>query len=138
MLKEIRHVGIVVKNMKKALHFYKDFLKLQVIKSKLEEGEYIETLLGKKGIKLNTVKLGIIKDSKPLIELYHFENEEQPNYEGFQHISFTVENIKVLRVFLLGKGIKPISLPQEDKDKKHLVMFSRDPDGNLLEFVEVL
>lgn len=138
MLTDIRHFCIVTKDMKKALHFYKDFLKLKVIKSKLEEGSYINTLLGGKGIKLNTVKLGITKDSKPLIELYQFENDNSATKGDFHHISFTVDNIRALRIFLLGKGLKPISEPQFDENGEHLVMFVRDYDQNLLEFCEVL
>ena len=71
MITNIRHFGIVVKNMEKALHFYKDFLKLKIIKMKLEEGKYINTLLGLQRCKLHTVKLGITKDNIPLIELNH-------------------------------------------------------------------
>lgn len=136
MLLNIRHFCLVTKNLKNSLHFYRDFLKLKVVSTKLEEGFYIDTLLGEKNIKLNTVKLGITKDSKPLIELYQFEDDNSATKGDFHHISFTVENIKALRMFLLGKGIKALSEPQLDEEKKHLVMFCRDYDQNLLEFVE--
>ena len=136
MITNIRHFAIEVKNMRKALHFYRDFLKLKVIKTKLEEGKYITTLLGLQHCKLHTVKLGITKDSLPSIELYQFEDNNSATKGDFHHISFTVEDIKILRMLLLGKGIKPISEPQIDEEKKHLVMLIRDYDQNLLEFVE--
>ena len=49
MIENIRHICIVVKDLKKSLRFYEDFLGLKVQKQRLEEGKYIETLYGIKG-----------------------------------------------------------------------------------------
>jgi catechol 2,3-dioxygenase-like lactoylglutathione lyase family enzyme len=139
MLLNLRHSAIVVRDLNKALNFYKDFLGLKVITTKLEKGKYIESLLGIPNIKVTTVKLGTTeKNSLILLELYHFEDGMAITLGGFHHISFTVNDIKTLRMFLLGKGIIPISEPQLDQDKKHLVMFVRDYDGNLIELCECL
>ena len=40
-MKAIRHTGIVVSDMKKALHFYRDLLGLKEVKRMDETGNYI-------------------------------------------------------------------------------------------------
>ena len=129
---------ITTKDLKKCLSFYKDFLGLKVITQKLEEGSYIENLLGLKDVKLTYVKLRSKDNPIPVLEIYYFEDGRKVNIGDFHHISFTVDNIVNLKFFLAGKGIKALSEPQLDHEKKNLVMFCRDYDNNLIEFVEVI
>lgn len=138
MITNIRHMGIVTKNLKKALSFYRDFLGLKVVVHKTEEGHYIDTLLGLKETKLTFVKLRSKDNPIPVLEIYYFENETPITIGNYSHISFTVDNIKSLKTFLSGKGIKTISEPQLNHEKTHLIMFCRDYDENLIEFVETL
>jgi catechol 2,3-dioxygenase-like lactoylglutathione lyase family enzyme len=136
MISNIRHSCIVTKDLKKCLSFYRDFLGLKVITQKLEEGSYIENLLGLKDVKLTYVKLRSKNNPIPVLEIYYFEDGREVNIGDFHHIAFTVDNITSLKSFLKGKGFKPLSEPQLDHEKKNLVMFCRDPDNNLIEFCE--
>lgn len=126
----IRHSGIVVKNLEKALEFYIGILGLKYVNSNEEKGNYIGSLLGLDSliwIKLKT-------DNGDLLELYCMAHYKKGEY---QHVAFTVDNIAKMRRKLIKKDIlcSPIKI---DKQKKHKVLFCKDYENNLLEIVEEL
>ena len=57
MITKIRHTGIVVEDLDKALEFYRDVLEFKVEKSMNERGPFIETILGLKGVVVTTIKM---------------------------------------------------------------------------------
>ena len=123
---KIRHFGIPVENMDRALEFYRDLLGLKVQKDQIEEGEFIETILGKKYLKFRTVKMG---DKDVMIELV----------QGYHpHVAFTVKDVEEEYKRLKKKGIKFLSKPQVSASGKARVVFCRDNDYNLVELVEEL
>lgn len=138
----IRHSGILVTDLKKALYFYKELLQMEeVSRGKLDpRRSYI--LLDIR-LPLTWVKLKL-PGSDMLIELYFFENDTENHIKemlltkSFNHISFTVKNAEYLKSMLLVNGVECTSNPEFDKEKKHKLFFARDFDGNLLEFVEVV
>ena len=52
LIKNIRHTGIVVQNLKKTLNFFTKELGFKVIKKQLEKGQFIEKILKLKKLKL--------------------------------------------------------------------------------------
>ena len=46
MLTDVRHIGIVVKNIENSLKFYRDIFGLQIQRSMNESGKYIDNMLG--------------------------------------------------------------------------------------------
>ena len=142
-MKEIRHVGIVVKDMEKALYFYRDLLGFKVAKKMQESGNYIDTVCGVANMSVITVKLSA--DDNNLIELLCFlfpvsKNDTAKGLtdSGFSHISCTVENVNAIYDRLIKAGIRFNSLPQVSSDGCAKVAFCRDPEGNFIELVEVL
>jgi catechol 2,3-dioxygenase-like lactoylglutathione lyase family enzyme len=142
-MKGLRHVGIVVKDMKRALCFYRDLLGFKIIKERQEVGNYIDTICGGKDISVMTVKLAA--DDNNLIELLYFTAPLSKNNVtkgltdvGFSHISCTVENINVVYERLSKAGIRFNSQPQVSSDGYAKVVFCLDPEGNFIELVEVL
>ena len=73
MIKEVRHIGIVVNNMENSLKFYQDLLGLKIIKDMDEQGGYINNMLSLDDVQVRTVKLsaGI---GNTLIELLDFKS----------------------------------------------------------------
>ena len=61
MIKAIRHVGIVVSNLEKALSFWRDKLGFSVVSQMEETGAHIDAMMGLSGVRVTTVKL-VIKD----------------------------------------------------------------------------
>jgi len=141
-MKAIRHTGIVVRNLDKALNFYKSVLGLKVQKKMNESGKYIDNLIGLKGVKVKTIKMSA--DDGNLIELLYFESHPRKNIKrdicdiGYSHISFTVEDVDREYERLKTSGIKFSSVPQVSPDGKAKVVFCQDPEGNFIELVEQL
>ena len=141
MIKDFRHACIVVKNLNRALKFYRDTLGLKVFKILTVEGKYPETLLNIKGIKLTYVKMCSLRQSKnspPLFELHYWQNPRISSPKGYNHISFTVKDIDYEYKRLSKLGVKFISRPIKTPYVNTKVCFAYDPDNNLIEFVEEL
>lgn len=142
-MKGLRHVGIVVKDLEKALHFYHVLLGLKVVKQKQESGDYIDIACGIKNISVTIVKLAAEDNS--LIELLCFiapmsENNSvrKLNKLGFSHISFTVANIDKEYGRLAKAGVNFISSPHVSPDGCAKIAFCQDIEGNFIELVEEL
>lgn len=141
-MKAIRHVGIAVSSLNKALHFYKDTLGLKIKREMIESGKYIDNLSALKGVRVKTIKMSA--DDGNLIELlyYEFHPGKPVNRNicsiGYSHIAFTVENLDYEYKRLKEKRVKFNCAPQISPNGKAKVAFCRDPEGNLIELVEVL
>ncbi len=142
MIKDIRHTGIVVKDLESSLHFYRDLLGLQIIKKMEETGDYIDNISSLKKVQVATVKMS--SPSGQMIELlkYNSHPAEQKMREiceiGISHIAFTVDDLDAEYERLKGKGIQFNSPPQLSPDGYAKVTFCRAPEGTLIELVEVL
>ncbi len=142
MIKNIRHTGIVVSNLDKTLHFYRDILGLKIKREMIESGKYIDSLSGLKEVRVKTIKMSA--DDGNLIELLYYGSHPRKSINrdicdiGYSHIAFTVENLGYEYKRLKEKGIKFNCTPQISPDGKAKVVFCRDPEGNLIELVEEL
>jgi catechol 2,3-dioxygenase-like lactoylglutathione lyase family enzyme len=135
-----RHIGIVVNDLDKQLRFYRDVLELEVYYEKLEEGEFLEHILGsKKGAKAYIVKLG--KNNQTIVELLDFSFSESPfEYNaktlfdfGYTHFAIIVNDIDEL-----SRKIDLINTPKINGDGTFKVCFCKDPEGNLIELVQCI
>jgi lactoylglutathione lyase len=141
MIRDFRHTCIIVKNLDKSLKFYKDILGLKVFKILTVEGKFTEMVFNKKGIKLTYVKLRTKEQShnKPAIfELHYWHRPKILIKPGYNHISFTVEDLDYEYRRLRSLGVKFISKPIISPDKQTKICFGYDPDRNLIEFVQDL
>lgn len=141
MIKGFRHTCILVKDLEKALRFYRDILGLKVEKIIELEGKYPETILGIKGVRLTYVKMrskNQNKNSPPLFELHCWERPKIKIKPGYSHVSFTVKNLDYEYKRLKGKGVRFISKPINTPYTNTRVCFCYDPENNLVELVEDL
>ena len=142
MIKDIRHTGIVVVDLRSSLYFYRDLLGFRIEKEKQEKSEFIDKILGLSGAEITTVKM--VSPHGQMIELlkYHTHSEKQKPrkiYEiGISHLAFTVDDLDMKYERLKDKGIKFISSPRLSPDKYAKVAFCRAPEGTFIELVEVL
>ncbi len=130
-MKTIRHCGIVVSDMEKSLHFYRDILGLKIKVDALEEGEFIDTILGMQKVKVRTVKMAA-DEGDSLVELLFYHSQPK----GASHTAFTVENLDNEYKKLKDQGVKFISEPQVSPNGKAKVALCYDPDGVPVELVE--
>ena len=143
-MKAVRHFGIVVRDLQGSLHFYRDLLGLKVVKAMDETGEFIDLLLSLKDARVTTIKMSA--DNGPtLVEILAFNSHSRDpcgDYEAFRvgpsHIAFTVDDLDAVYHHLLNAEVHFNAPPQLSPDGSAKVTFCRDPDGTLVELVEVL
>ena len=145
MIKNMRHAGLVVRDLDISLVFYQELLGLSVFKRMKEKGHYIERGVGITGASLEWVKLQAADGS--LLELIQYNSttdtpqkvKNAPSDQlGCSHVAFTVKNLDLLHKTLVDKGYNCNSEPQMSPDGMVKVMYCHDPDGIILELVEEL
>lgn len=142
MVKNIRHIGIVVSDLKSSLCFYRDILGFKVAKQLNESSKYIDTLLGLRNVNVTTVKMTC--SSGQMIELLYFKippctTESRPIYTvGPTHISFTIGDLEKEYQKFTKVGVQFVSEPVVSPDGYAKVAFCRAPEGTFIELVEVL
>ena len=142
MIKEVRHVGIVVNNMENSLNFYRDLLGLKIVRDMDERGNHLDNMLSLDNVEVRTVKLSV-QDNITLIELLEFKSHNDNQVRNFytigaSHVAFTVENIEKLYQNLSVKNVEFNAPPQKSPDGLVKVTFCKDPDGTPIELVEIL
>lgn len=143
---EFRHAGLVVENLEQMLQFYVNVLGMTVVKRSDEDENYIGKVLGLKRAKLTTVKMFVDDPRGGLLELLYFPERKHkkkhlkiyPNSPGFTHIALTVKDVDKLFEKLKKKGIKFLSRPQKSPDGYARIVFCKDPEGNIVELVQLL
>jgi catechol 2,3-dioxygenase-like lactoylglutathione lyase family enzyme len=143
MLLNTRHAGLVVHDLECMLHFWREVMGLQVVVDFWEEGSFIDTVQGLSGVRLHMIKLRAPDGS--MIELLKDEAHPTPPPEhnalcdrGIRHLAFTVADVEAARETLRREGCETLSEPVTAPDGKARLFFARDPEGNLLEMVQVL
>ena len=143
MIKGLRHAGIVVADLDRALTFWCDTLGFRVQRQMLESGPFIDTLLGMTGVEVVTSKL--VGADGNLIELLHFHSHpDLPAWQGtthttgLTHLAFTVNDLDDLYARLTKAGVRFFTTPQISPDGGAKVVYASGPENLLLEFVEVL
>ena len=138
----IRHTGIVVKDIDKSIDFYTNLLGFEITKDQVEKGEYIDIFLGIKDVEVRTVKMSL--QNGDMLELLNFHSHPKYNEAayitriGCSHFALTVENLDSLFDKLKSEGIHLINPPTKSPDGKAKVVFCKDPDGTWIELVEEL
>ncbi len=144
MVKAIRHAGIVVSDVEKALHFYRDLLGLTMHRDMVEEGPFVDGLLGLQNVKVRTMKMAA--DDGNLIELLYYlspdhvrtpQKKEMPDI-GASHVAFTVDDIDSLYAQLVAEGARFNAEPTVSVDGKAKVAYCYDFDGTPIELVQML
>jgi catechol 2,3-dioxygenase-like lactoylglutathione lyase family enzyme len=143
-VRAVRHAGIVVEDLERSLGFYRDVLGLTVKSQALEEGPFVDVLLGLSGTRVRTVKLGA-PEGAALVELLAFEAPAADarraitvKTPGPTHVALTVHDVAGLTAALQAAGGSLVGPVQVSPDGKVQVCYARDPEGNFLELVEEL
>jgi catechol 2,3-dioxygenase-like lactoylglutathione lyase family enzyme len=143
VIKEVRHTGIVITDMEKSLAFYRDLLGLKIANDSIEEGDYIDSVLGLSDIRVHIVKMTAPDGSMVELLQYHSHPRKAPSSRqlcdiGCSHVAFTVDDIDKEYNRLLKSGVKFVTPPRVSPDGYAKVTFCLDPEGNFVELAEVL
>lgn len=141
---QVRHVGIVVKDLDRSLWFYQELLGLDLQRRMVENGPSIENILALEGVEVETVKLGA-REGDTLVELIKFRSHPISVPQGVRmltagptHVAFTVDDLRARYLYMKAQGVKFNCPPQISPDGKVLLTYCQDPDGTLVELVELL
>jgi len=143
MVLNIRHTGIVVSDLVKESQFYLT-LGFKEVSRAIEEGEFISQVTGIEEVKIEWIKM--TAPDKNLIELIKYHSHPMnsavknspSNKLGCSHIAFTVENINETCNIIAGYGGSIVNNPATSTDGKVKVAYCHDPEGVLLEIVELV
>ena len=142
--KTFRHVGISVSDIEKSLRFYVEYLNFEPLRSHLSQsGPYISSLVGLEDAE---VDIRILKCSDgSLLELLHYKSHmkiagknAQASEVGRPHLAFSVRDLQALYARREEFGVFFKSVPLNSPDAPVLVAYCHDPDGTIIELVEVI
>jgi catechol 2,3-dioxygenase-like lactoylglutathione lyase family enzyme len=143
MITQLRHTGLVVADLDKALHFWRDVLGFQVARQMEESGPHIDAMMGLRNVRVTTVKLTVPEGG--MIELLHFHSHPDrpvwtgtPHSTGFTHVAMTVDDLVATCKKLAAAGATFFAPPQLSPDGNVRVTYCQGPEGVLLELVEML
>ncbi|HWA08666.1 MAG TPA: VOC family protein [Opitutaceae bacterium] len=150
MLQGIDHINIVVADLARSVDFYTRVLGFTKAKEAYLEGEWIDRIVGLRGVRARVVYV-VAPAGEPRLELLCYENPKgatftanaHPNTAGLRHLALRVRDLAGMTARLKTAGVKffsePVRVPdgvvQHDAGTKTLV-YCTDPDGVILELTE--
>ena len=146
MLKSFFHSGFIVQDVDRAVEFYTSVLGLELLMRTERQGEFIDQVLGFSGTHIKGAFLDL-GEGHQLELIQYLSPPSGPgginrNDLGAAHLAFYVENIDQFHAAKSQRGLRPINPPAEHRDEAgkliRKVLYAQDPDGNWLEFVELL
>ncbi len=146
MLKSFFHSGFIVRDVDRTVEFYTNVLGLNVAMRMERQGEFIDQVLGFTGARIKGAFLDL-GDGHQLELIQYLSPASGPgginrNDLGAAHVAFYVEDIDQFYAEKSRQGLRPINPPAEHRDEQgkliRKVLYAQDPDGNWLEFVELL
>ena len=139
----IRHAGIVVSDMERSLRFYRDLLGMEVWADFNENSDYVQAVTNVPGANVRMVKLKAADGVS--IELLQYISHPQdvpvPSKAcdvGCNHVALQVDDLDSLYEKLSAAGIHFNAPPSVSPDGGAKVTYCRDPEGVLIELVEIL
>lgn len=140
----ILHVDILTEDIDKMKKFYEEKLDMAVISDQIVQGDIVKFFSNKFH---DTYRIVLLQDSKvgTMLELMEFIDNEHVSIkkEGIPRvtITFLTSSLKKKMHILKKRGLNPDSaIFNVDLSKvgTSRVVFYRDPDGNLVEFLEMV
>ena len=141
MLLNIRHTGLVVRDILKSKKFYEG-LGFVVARQMTETGEFISHVVGIPNVQIETIKMK--SPDGGLIELLQYMPidhdtlviKQLSNQLGCSHLALTVRSIDEFCVLIKNLGGSVVNPPRKSNDGKVSVAYCHDNEGILLEIVQ--
>jgi catechol 2,3-dioxygenase-like lactoylglutathione lyase family enzyme len=139
------HVAITVSDTERSLGFYCDLLGLEKVEQHPLEGDKIEKALGLSGARAQSTRLSAPGTPSILIDLMEFHAPETgkcippSGAVGSTHFCLAVDGLADVYETLTAKGVEFVSEPVtfELTEGSVTVVFTHDPDGNVVELMDL-
>lgn len=151
MIRGIDHINVVVADLARSVAFYTEVLGFRKTADVVMEGDWIEAIIGLKGVKGLVAFVELPGGGGPRIELLQYvapagvalPENSRANTLGLRHVAFRVDDIAGMAARLRAAGVTmfsgPVKVPQGvvkfAAGDKSLCYFL-DPDGTILELCE--
>jgi methylmalonyl-CoA/ethylmalonyl-CoA epimerase len=131
MVKKIEHIGIAVSSIEKSLPVYEALLGVKSYKVEVVESEFVKTAF----IQIGESKIELLEATNPESTIAKFLDKRG---QGFHHIAFDVDNIKVEIDRLKEIGFELIHLsPKSGADNKIIAfLHPKSTEGLLIELCQ--
>jgi catechol 2,3-dioxygenase-like lactoylglutathione lyase family enzyme len=135
------HAGITVSDFNRAVRFYWEVFGCPLVGVADTPPERVRTFFGVEA-PAPQCKIGWIRvPGGGVLEIFAFEPHRPPepvvwHRVGLTHISFDVRNTRRWYHYLKAKGVECVSAP-EVSPRGHSFFFAKDPDGNLIELIDL-
>lgn len=123
------HIGIRVSDRQRALAFYQ---RLGFVESARFPAHEANEMLTPDGVRINLIFNGARRPGARNVLL-----DEPVKLPGMTHPAFVVDDLEALQAWLAGQAIRITEGPQRIGPRR-IALFIRDPDGNVLEFNQLL
>ncbi len=139
------HVSVTVSNMERSLAFYCDLLGLKEVERHRLEGETISKMAGKPGVIMEVVRLeapetpGVMLDLQQYVAPEGKVSDAQLGDVAHSHLCFGVPDVWGTYCDLKTGGVEFVSEPVSFDLEWGIVyvVFFKDPDGFILELMQV-
>jgi catechol 2,3-dioxygenase-like lactoylglutathione lyase family enzyme len=135
------HVGLTVSNFNQAVKFYWRVFGCPLVGVADTPPERVRTFFGVDAPS-PSCKIGWIRvPGGGVLEIFEFAPRQPPvdvpwNRVGLTHISFNVRGLDRWHRWLTENGVECLSRP-ERSPRGHSFFFAKDPDGNLIELMDL-
>lgn len=138
------HTGFTVSDLDRSIEFYRDVLGMTLYRRQTGTAEYLSTITGFAGVKL---EIALLKtpDGNGMLELLQYVShpapptERETNRPGNAHVCFKVADIHAACEELRQREVRLISPPAEITAGVHkgaYGVYLRDPDGFTVELFQ--
>lgn len=149
MIRGVHHTGLTVRDMSRALAFYRDLLGLTIDPRRTNRfrGQMVSHITGYQNCDLDIVMLDVGSGAR--IQLEEFKSPVgQPQDirwcdPGSGHINLEVDDVHALcerlraaGVPILSHGGGPVALGAESSNAGGWMLAVKDPDGHIVEFLQ--
>jgi catechol 2,3-dioxygenase-like lactoylglutathione lyase family enzyme len=125
----IDHIGIRVTNAEVSRAFYAQFGFVETEYFADDQANEMET---PSGVRINLIMNGVAREnSKNILQ------DEPIKHPGLTHLAFVVEDLSAYQTWLQANKIAITEGPKQFSPRR-ITLFIRDPDGNVLEFNQLL
>ena len=150
------HVAVMVSDLEKSLRFYRDLLGFEVLSPEEHKGGPIDEMVQISGVHMREYRLvppgGVNGYQRPegaspgqiTLDLIEWITPESPqqrfpiHHVPSAHLCFGVENLQSIYDRLSKEGVEFVSPPVTFKGEGEWhVLFFYDPDGNLLQLLQL-
>ncbi len=143
-VESVYHVGFTVRDIERSIEFYRDVLGLSLYRRQTGTAEYLATITGFPGVRLEIALLRT-PDGGGMLELLQYVShpapptERETNRPGNAHLCFKVSDVHQACEELERRGVRLISDPVEITAGVHkggYAVYLRDPDGFTVELFQ--